>query len=292
MTVSQSSRLQVYRWSEDTDEISRAQFDTSHENLEAFAAKLTTGTSLPTVGASYNRSFFFNTSTDKLYFYDSGDASGDWREITLDPSVNKSIFTGAGQIIYSTGSATPAVLAAGTNGYFLTTSGTAVSWAEAVTPTGSQTLTNKTLTSPTLTTATANRASLGAPFEAWTVSASAIGSGTVNIDISGNSSAFLYTGSSTSAWTPNIRHSSGATLNDNMSIGQSITVAIAVNIGATAACATALQIDGSGQTIKWQGAVSVSSNTGNSGNFDIYTYTIIKTASATYTVLASRTKFG
>ncbi len=292
MTVSQSTRLQVYRWTEDTDAVTRSQFDTTNANIEAYVAKLTTGTSNPTVGAAYNRSFFFNTDTDKLYFYDSGDASGAWREITLDPSINKSIFTSAGQILYSTGSGTPAVLAAGTSGQFLTTSGTAVSWADAVTPTGTQTLTNKTLTSPTINTATINRSSLAAPFESWTVSGSAIGSGTVNIDVSGNSSAYLYTGSSTSSWTPNIRHSSGASLNDNMSIGQSITIAIAVNIGATAACATALQVDGTGQTIKWQGGIAVTSNSGNSGNFDVYTYTIIKTDSATYTVLASRTKFG
>jgi len=289
MTISQSPRLQVYRWSEDTDEISRSQFDTSHENLEAYAAKLTTGTALPTVGASYNRSFFFNTSTDKLYFYDSGDASGDWREITLDPSINKSIFTGAGQIIYSTGSATPAVLAAGTNGYFLTTSGAAVSWAEAVTPTGTQTLTNKTLTSPTLNAGSVNRPVLGAPLEKWTYSASTI-SGTTAVDVANNSGAFLYLGSHASAWTPNIRYNSTTALNDYMSIGESITISVAANIGGTSAVATALQIDGSSQTIKWQGGLAPTS--GNNGSIDVYSYAIIKTAANTYTVFGSRTKFG
>lgn len=290
MAISQSSRLQVYRWSEDTDSISRAQFDTSNENLEAYAAKLTTGTTLPAVSASYNRSFFFNTATDKLYFYDSGDASGDWREITLDPSINKSIFTAAGQILYSTASGTPAVLAAGTSGFFLTTSGTAVSWAEAVTPTGTQTLTNKTLTSPTLNAGSVNRPVLGAPFEQWTYSPSSTISGTTAIDVANNSGAFLYLGSHTSAWTPNIRYNSTTTLNSYMDIGDSITISIAANIGGTSAVATALQIDGSAQTIKWQGALAPTS--GNTGAIDVYSYAIIKTAASTYTVFGSRTKFG
>lgn len=294
MTVSQSTRLQVYNWSEDTDEFTRAQMSTSHENLENFVAKLTTGTSLPAVSSAYNRSFFFKTDTDKLYFYDSSDASGDWREITLDPSINKSIFTGAGQIIYSTGSATPAVLASGTNGQFLTTDGSAPSWTSAVvTPSGTQTLTNKTLTSPTVNTATVNRAVLGAPFEKWTVSASAISTSigtTVDIDIENNSGAFMYTGSATNTWVPNIRHSSTASLNDNMSIGTSITVSVVANIGSTSAYSSTLKIDGSSVTVKWQGALTPSS--GNNGNYDVYSYAIVKTASATFTVFGSRTKFG
>ena len=59
MAVSQSTRLQVYTWTEDTDEFTRAQMDASHSNIESYAAKLTTGTSLPVVSSAYNRSFFF-----------------------------------------------------------------------------------------------------------------------------------------------------------------------------------------------------------------------------------------
>ena len=293
MAVTISTRLQVYEWSEDTDAFTRSQMNTSHENLESYAAKLTTGTSLPAVSSAYARSFFFNTATDKLYFYDTGDASGDWREITLDPSVNKSIFTGAGQILYSTGSATPAVLAAGTSGQFLTTSGTTPSWTSAVvTPTGTQTLTNKTLTSPTINTASSNRPVLGAPFEKWAVSTSAISTSLntgVNLYIENNSGAFMYTGSATNTWVPNIRHSSSATLNDNMAINTTLTVSVVANIGSTSAYASTLKIDDSTVTVQWQGGLVPS--TGNASAYDVYSYAIVKTDANTYTVFGSRTKF-
>ena len=293
MTVSQSTRLQIYRWTADTDEFTRAQMDTSHENLESYVAKLTTGSSLPAVSATYNRSFFFKTDTDKLYFYDSSDATGDWREITLDPSINKSIFTSAGQILYSTGSATPAVLASGTSGQFLTTNGTAPSWTSAVvTPTGTQTLTNKTLTSPTINTSSLNRSVLGAPFEKWAVSTSAISTSLntgVNLDIENNSGAFMYTGSATNTWIPNIRHSASATLNDNMAINTTLTVSVLVNIGSAPAYASTLKIDGSTTTVKWQGGLAPS--TGNTNAYDVYSYAVVKTDANTYTVFGSRTKF-
>jgi hypothetical protein len=48
---------------------------------------------------------------------------------------------------------------------------------------------------------------------------------------------------------------------------------------------SALQIDGSSVTPKWQGGVTPT--TGFTNGIDIYTYTILKTAPATYTVLAS-----
>jgi hypothetical protein len=293
MTVSQSTRLQIYRWTADTDEFTRAQMDTSHENLESYVAKLTTGTSLPAVSATYNRSFFFKTDTDKLYFYDSSDATGDWREITLDASINKSIFTTAGQILYSTGSATPAVLASGTSGQFLTTNGTAPSWtSDVVTPTGTQTLTNKTLTSPTINTASLNRSVLGAPFEKWAVSTSAISTSLnagVNLDIENNSGAFMYTGSATNTWIPNIRHSASATLNDNMAINTTLTVSVVANIGSTAAYASTLKIDGSTVTVQWQGGLVPS--TGNSSAYDVYSYAVVKKGANDYIVFGSRTKF-
>ena len=52
---------------------------------------------------------------------------------------------------------------------------------------------------------------------------------------------------------------------------------------------TAFQVDGSSVTPKWQGGSAPTY--GNNGAIDVYTYTILKTASATYTVLASITKF-
>lgn len=287
MTVSQSTRLQVYRWTEDTDAVTRSQFDTTNANLESYVAKLTTGTTNPTVGAAYDRSFFFNTATDKLYFYDSGDAAGAWREITLDASINKSIFTAAGQVIYSTASGTPAVLAAGTAGYFLTTSGTAISWAEAVTPTGSQTLTNKTLTTPTLTTPVVNQPVIARAIESWTYATTAP-SGTLTLDLAVSTSYFYNNATgSTSTWTPTF--SNITTLLD--ANNEAVTVAVINKVSGTGGYASSVAITGATTvTTLWQGGITPSSTNTSSGT-DAYVYTVIRTGTGVYTVFASRTRF-
>jgi hypothetical protein len=74
-----------------------------------------------------------------------------------------------------------------------------------------------------------------------------------------------------------------------MATGQTVTIAFLVTQGSTAYYASAMTIDGTSVTPKWQGGTAPS--VGNASAIDVYTYTITKTASATYTVLASQTKF-
>ena len=76
-----------------------------------------------------------------------------------------------------------------------------------------------------------------------------------------------------------------------MTTGDSITVALLSTQGGTAYYNTAVQIDGStsGVTTEWQGGTAPAA--GNASSIDVYVYNIIKTASATFTVLASQTKF-
>ncbi len=74
-----------------------------------------------------------------------------------------------------------------------------------------------------------------------------------------------------------------------MSTGQTVTIAFLVTQGSTAYYENVFQIDGTNVTPKWQGGTAPSA--GNASSVDVYTYTITKTASATYTVLASQTKF-
>jgi hypothetical protein len=50
-----------------------------------------------------------------------------------------------------------------------------------------------------------------------------------------------------------------------------------------------IQVDGNTITPKYQGGIAWTG--GNASGIDVYVYTIIKTASATFTVLASQTKF-
>ena len=87
----------------------------------------------------------------------------------------------------------------------------------------------------------------------------------------------------------NIRGNSGTTLNNSMVTGQSLTVAFLCTNGGTAYYQTAMTIDGSAVTPKWQGGTAPSS--GNTSSVDVYSYTVIKTGAATFTVLASQTKF-
>jgi hypothetical protein len=62
-----------------------------------------------------------------------------------------------------------------------------------------------------------------------------------------------------------------------------------VTNGATAYYQTGFQVDGSSVTPKWQGGTAPSG--GNASSVDVYTFTVIKTASATFTVLGSLTRF-
>jgi hypothetical protein len=124
--------------------------------------------------------------------------------------------------------------------------------------------------------------------EVATVSATAA-TGTINYDIT-TQSVLYYTSNASANWTVNFRGSSGTSLNTLMSTGQSMTVAFLVTQGATAYYNSAVQVDGttSGVTTVWLGGAPTA---GNASGIDSYRYLIIKTGSATFTVLASNTQF-
>lgn len=98
-----------------------------------------------------------------------------------------------------------------------------------------------------------------------------------------------YTTDASANFTFNIRASSTISLNSYMATGQSLTIALLVTNGATAYYPTAFQVDGNAVTPKWQGGTAPSA--GNASSVDIYAFTVVKTASATFTVFASQTKF-
>ena len=175
--------------------------------------------------------------------------------------------------------------------------------------TDTQTLTNKTIafgsntltdvvstnTAQTLTgtktftgTSSATAIVLNDAAEVATVSATAA-TGTINYDIT-TQSVLYYTSNASANWTVNFRASSGTSLNTLMTTGQSMTVAFLVTQGATAYYNSAVQVDGttSGVTTRWLGGAPTA---GNASGIDSYRYLIIKTGSATFTVLASNTQF-
>ena len=123
--------------------------------------------------------------------------------------------------------------------------------------------------------------------ETTTVSATAA-TGTIAYYIN-SQSVLYYTSNASANWTTNFAFSSGTSLNTALATGQTVTVAFAVTQGATAYYNNVVQIDGTTVTPKWQGGTAPTA--GNASGIDVYQYTIIKTASATYTVLASLTQY-
>jgi hypothetical protein len=147
---------------------------------------------------------------------------------------------------------------------------------------GTETLTGKTLTSPIITNPLITEIR-----ETATISATAA-TGTIAYDAL-TQVVLYYTTDASGNFTVNFRGSSGTSLDSVMSTGQSLSATFLVTNGATAYYNSAVQVDGSSVTPKWQGGSAPTS--GNASSIDSYTYVIIKTGSATFTVLASVTKF-
>jgi hypothetical protein len=123
--------------------------------------------------------------------------------------------------------------------------------------------------------------------EKATITASAPTS-TTNFDVQTQSVQY-YTSNASTNFTLNVRGDGSTALNSVMSTGQAVTIALLVTCGSTAYYPNAMTIDGSSVTPKWQNGSAPTGGLASSVN--VYVYTIIKTASATFTVLASQTKF-
>jgi len=123
--------------------------------------------------------------------------------------------------------------------------------------------------------------------EGATISATAA-TGTINYDIT-TQAVLYYTSNASANWTVNFRGSSGTSANTLMATGESMTVAFLVTQGSTAYYNSAVQVDGNSVTPKWQGGTAPAA--GNASSVDVYSYTIIKTGSAAFTVFAAQTKF-
>jgi len=99
-----------------------------------------------------------------------------------------------------------------------------------------------------------------------------------------------YTANNAANWTLNVRGDGSTTLNSVMNTGDSVTIAyLASQLSANTYYQSAMQIDGSSVTPKWQGGSAPSA--GNATSIDLYSLTILKTAANTYTVLGSQTQY-
>ena len=193
----------------------------------------------------------------------------------------------AGEVVYQTGANTTGFTGVGTTGQVLTSNGTSA-------PTWS-TLSYPSLSSAQTWTATQTFNGSSSTFSAVMLNVAetvnVVGSApssTTNFYVQSGSVQY-YTTNAANNWTLNIAFSSGTSLNSAMSTGQSMTIAMLATQGSTAYYNSAVTIDGTSVTPYWQGGSAPTK--GNASGIDVYTYTVIKTGSATYTVLASQTQF-
>lgn len=188
---------------------------------------------------------------------------------------------GSGQIALKDGGTTPAKLSTG--GPSWTTTGALSATSLENTPIGSVTPAAVAATTLSATGTT----TVYEMVEKAAVSGTAL-TGTVNFNAKDGAVVFYTTGASAN-WTLNIRGDGSTTLNSMLATNDSITIAVLATQGGTAYYPSAHTIDGSAVTPKWAGGTAPTA--GNASSVDVYVYTIVKTASATYTVFASQTRF-
>jgi hypothetical protein len=130
--------------------------------------------------------------------------------------------------------------------------------------------------------------SLSQVFESANVYSVAVG-GNVNIDLE-NNTVYFFSSNTTANVTFNFRANTQNTLDSQLLIGQSITTAILLKQGSTRYRAN-VYIDGTLQSPFYLGNSAPSFATTQQESIDLYSFNVIKTASNTYTVLASNSSF-
>ena len=104
---------------------------------------------------------------------------------------------------------------------------------------------------------------------------------------------FRYTGTPGADYYPNFKHSASINLNDRMDVNDVVTATLAVNSPAvTYHIANTIHIDGNATgensyTIDTDWVGGSAPDAGNGSGYDIYSFTIIKTADKTFTILAN-----
>lgn len=114
-------------------------------------------------------------------------------------------------------------------------------------------------------------------------------SANINFDILEQPILYL-TSSAAANSTINFRGNSTVAVDTLLRTGQAVTVSLFVTNSGLPYKANVVQIDGVIQVPKWAGGIEPVS--GSAFSTDLYSYTIIKTATATYTVFASQQKYG
>jgi len=111
----------------------------------------------------------------------------------------------------------------------------------------------------------------------------------VNADVSTNGTVIYMTVNMAGNTTVNVRGDASTTFDSLVAVNDTVTVVFMFTNGATAYINNIFQIDQVAQTVKWNGGAAPAAGTPNA--IDVYSYTIIKTAANTYTVLGSFSSF-
>jgi hypothetical protein len=110
---------------------------------------------------------------------------------------------------------------------------------------------------------------------------------TLNVDVL-TASVVICTADAANDSVINVRGNGSVALDSHMAIGQVLSLAVLLKNGASAYKFTDFLIDGTSAPVIWANAAIPA---GNASASDLYAFTIIKTASATFSVLGDVVKF-
>ena len=113
--------------------------------------------------------------------------------------------------------------------------------------------------------------------------------GTVNFDVVTNGLVQYYTTNSSGTFIVNLRGDGSTTFNSLMDIGKTTVFTVYSAQNNASYYMTDFKIDGSSITEKWNGGSAPSA--GTASGTDVYTFNIMKTADATFTVFATFSNF-
>jgi hypothetical protein len=187
----------------------------------------------------------------------------------------------SGALVVKDGGITPSKLSTG--GPSWTSGGALTSTSIQNSPIGSTTASTGAFT----TLSASGTTSIYETIEKATLSGTSI-SATVNVNLL-DGAVFYFTSNAGGLWTLNVRGNSGTTLNAMLATNDSISFVVMATQGATGYYQSAMQIDGNSVVPNWAGGAAPTA--GNALSIDVYAFTIIKTGSSTYSVLASQTRF-
>lgn len=258
-----------------------------------------TTTNAPVAGNLAAGELAINTADGKLFYKDSSNAVQviGYKNVPLS-TVTGTLSVGNGgtgattltanNVILGNGTSAPLFVAPGTSGNVLTSNGT--TWQSTTPAAGVSLSANNTWTATQTFNGTSSTFGTVLLDSAETVNVvGSAPSSTTNLYVQSGCVQY-YTSNAANNFVVNLAFSSGTSMNTALATGQSVTAALVTTQSSTAYYATSVQVDGttSGVTTKWIGGAPTA---GNASGLDVYRFALVKTASATYTVLASLTQF-